>query len=161
MHAILKSGALMVALALVGTPALAAPRDHDRGHDRDRNGHYDRGDRHDRRAAYRHGYREGRRDERRDDRRVAYREYHRPRVVYHRPHYYAPRPVVIHRGPPRWARGARYYAPGYGRTYVVSDYYEYGLRSPPSGHYWRRSDAGDFLLVAAATGIIADLILHH
>jgi Ni/Co efflux regulator RcnB len=73
----------------------------------------------------------------------------------------APRPVVVHRGPPRWSRGHRYYDPGYGRTYVVNDYYGYGLRQPPRGHYWRRSDAGDFLLVAVATGIIADLILQH
>ncbi|HEY9540398.1 MAG TPA: RcnB family protein, partial [Luteimonas sp.] len=63
--------------------------------------------------------------------------------------------------PPRWSRGHRYYRAGYGRTYVVNDYYSYGLRRPPSGYYWRRSDAGDYLLVAIATGIIADLILSH
>ncbi|MEP6908775.1 MAG: RcnB family protein, partial [Pseudoxanthomonas sp.] len=31
----------------------------------------------------------------------------------------------------------------------------------PRGYYWRRSEVGDYLLVAAATGIIADLILRH
>src|SRR3546814_3035210 len=77
------------------------------------------------------------------------------------PRYYSPRPVVVHRGPPRWSRGHRYYRAGYGRTYVVNDYYSYGLRRPPSGYYWRRSDAGDYLLVAIATGLIADLILSH
>src|SRR3546814_4733173 len=84
-----------------------------------------------------------------------------PRVIHRSPRYYSPRPVVVHRGPPRWSRGHRYYRAGYGRTYVVNDYYSYGLRRPPSGYYWRRSDAGDYLLVAIATGIIADLILSH
>lgn len=55
----------------------------------------------------------------------------------------------------------RYYGPGYGPTYVVDDWRYYRLAPPPRGYYWRRSDAGDFLLVAAATGIIADIILHH
>ena len=81
-------------------------------------------------------------------RRVVYRPAYRP--AYH-PGY----------GPPRWARGGRYYDRGYGPTYVVRDYCDYGLRAPPRGYYWRRSDAGDFLLVALATGIIADLILGH
>lgn len=81
-----------------------------------------------------------------------------PRVVYRPAYRPAPPPVY---GPPRWARGVPYYDRGYGPTYVVHDYYDYGLRPPPRGYYWRRSDAGDFLLVAVATGIITDLILGH
>ncbi|MFC3658654.1 RcnB family protein [Luteimonas notoginsengisoli] len=172
MHAPLKFAALLLAFAAVAMPASAAGRDHDRGHrDRDNHGQYDRhrGDRndwnrHERRADrrdYRHDRRADRRDyrhDRRHDRRVVYRP--APRVIY-RERYYAPRPVIVHRGPPRWSRGHRYYDPGYGRTYVVNDYYGYGLRQPPRGHYWRRSDSGDFLLVAVATGIITDLILHR
>src|SRR3546814_236595 len=104
-----------------------------------------------------HDRRHDRRD-RRHDRRIVIRG---PRVIHRSPRYYSPRPVVVHRGPPRWSRGHRYYRAGYGRTYVVNDYYSYGLRRPPSGYYWRRSDAGDYLLVAIATGIIADLILSH
>jgi Ni/Co efflux regulator RcnB len=157
MQARLKFAALLLALAAVAMPASAAGRDHDRGHrDRDHHGQYDRhrGDRHDRRDHDRRADRRGYRD----DRRVVYRP--APRVIY-RDRYYAPRPVIVHRGPPRWSRGHRYYDSGYGRTYVVNDYYGYGLRQPPRGHYWRRSDAGDFLLVAVATGIITDLILHH
>ncbi|GGJ99217.1 hypothetical protein GCM10011394_05440 [Luteimonas terricola] len=77
---------------------------------------------------------------------------------------YVPRPVVVHhpsayRGPPPWARGRHYGYAGYAPTYVVRDYGPYGLRHPPRGYHWRRSDAGDFLLVAIATGIIADVIL--
>lgn len=165
MSAHLKLGALLLALATVASPALAAPRDHDRGHD-GRRDQYD--GRHDRRDAYRNGYRDGRHDDRYSGYNGSpaprFREYRpAPRVVY-RPaprYYYAPRPVVVHRGPPPWARGARYYSTGYGPTYVVNDWYGYGLRQPPRGYYWRRSDAGDFLLVAVATGIITDLILHH
>ena len=150
MSAPLKLSALLLALAVFALPASAAGRDHDRGHrGHDRHGHYERG--HDRRDDRRH-----RRHDRRDHRIVVR---HAPRVIYR--DRYVPRPVVVHRGPPRWARGHRYYGPGYGRTYVVNDYYNYGLRRPPSGYYWRRSDAGDYLLVAIATGIIADLILSH
>jgi len=168
MSAPLKLSALLLALAVVALPASAAGRDNDRGHrGHDRHGQYDRHRGHDRRGAYSDGYRDGRRHDRREDRRYDRRHdrrvvvRHAPRVVYRDRYHYVPRPVVVHRGPPRWARGHRYYGPGYGRTYVVNDYYSYGLRRPPSGYYWRRSDAGDYLLVAIATGIIADLILHR
>ena len=141
--------------------ALAAPAaagDDRRGRGHDRHGWDDRHDRRDHRRDhrrhrddrhYRVGYRNGYRDHR----------YDRPVYVVHQP----PRVVhrVGHRGPPPWARGRHYGHHGYGPTYVVRDYGYYGLHSPPRGHYWRRSDAGDFLLVAAATGIIADLILHR
>lgn len=81
------------------------------------------------------------------------------------PHYHPlpPRPIV-YRAPPRpgyWVTGARYYDPGYAPTVVVADYGDYGLLPPPPGYGWRRSPAGDFLLVAAASGIIADVLLHH
>jgi Ni/Co efflux regulator RcnB len=167
-HAI-KSGLslLLVMTALAAAPAMA--RDHGRGHDRDydrdRYGYQDRDRDHDRR-----GY------DRYDDRRRGHDRdygYHRDGRYYRDDRYYRPAPRVVYRpvyrpayhpgygGPPRWARGARYYGDGYGPTYVVRDYRGYGLRAPPRGYYWRRSDVGDFLLVAAATGIIADLILHH
>lgn len=159
----IKSGLslLLVMTALAAGPAMA--RDHARGHDRhndrahDRYGYQDRGDRDHRYDMRRHGHDRDYgyyRDDRRGDR--YYRE--APRVVYrpvYRPAYH---PGY---GPPRWARGVRYYDYGYGPTYVVSDYRGYGLRAPPYGHYWRRSDAGDYLLVAVATGIITDLILRH
>jgi len=165
-HAI-KSGLslLFVVTALAAGPAMARDgRGHDRDNDRgyDRYSHQDRGDR-DYRRDYRYDKRKHRHDrdygyyhdDRRGDRyyrpapRVVYRPVYRP--AYHHPGY----------GPPRWARGVRYYDRGYGPTYVVRDYYDYGLRAPPRGYYWRRSDAGDFLLVAITTGIIADLILGH
>lgn len=154
-------------MAAVASPAVA--KEHDRGHRGDRHqetrgqhGRYDRRDRRDRhdemhydkRSAYRRGYRNGHHD----DRHVIYRQV---RPVYGT--YYRPAPRVVYRPARRhdWRRGGHYYGPGYGQTYVVNDYYGYGLRQPPRGYYWRRSDIGDFLLVAAATGIIADLVLHR
>jgi Ni/Co efflux regulator RcnB len=155
-HAI-KSGLslLFVVAALAAAPAMA--RDHGRGHgnDRghDRHGYQDRGDR---------GHRYDNRKHGQD------RDYSYYRDDRHDNHYYRPAPRVVYRpayhpgyGSPRWARGVRYYDHGYGPTYVVRDYHGYGLRAPPRGYYWRRSDAGDYLLVAVATGIITDLILRH
>lgn len=46
------------------------------------------------------------------------------------------------------------------RRYYV-DYHTYHLAPPPRDHVWVRSDNGDFLLVAVATGIIADMVINH
>lgn len=45
--------------------------------------------------------------------------------------------------------------------YVVTDWHHERLREPPHGYHWVRSDNGDFLLVAIASGVIADMLLHH
>ena len=45
--------------------------------------------------------------------------------------------------------------------YYVEDYDYYELRQPPRGHRWVRTEDGRFILVAVATGIIADILLHH
>ena len=142
----------------VTAPVLA--RDHDRGRDRDRSSHHDRRDwREDRRddrrdyrdqrQAYRHGYHDGRRydDRRYDDRRY----YAPPRVVYR------PAPPSYH----RWAKGQRYRDYYRGPVYVVNDYNRDHVRHPPRGYHWVRDDRGNLLMVAIATGIIADLLLHH
>ena len=47
------------------------------------------------------------------------------------------------------------------RQYYVDDYEHYHLRQPPRGHRWIRTEDGRYLLVAVATGIIADILLHH
>ncbi|HEY9254190.1 MAG TPA: RcnB family protein [Stenotrophomonas sp.] len=156
----------LLALGAVATPAMAD--DHGRGH----HGHDDRGrghDRHDNGRDYRH-------DDRRDyrERREAYRDgYHdgrrydnRPTVVY-RP---APRPVYrqayYRPGPPPsryygWAPGHRYRDYYGGPIYVVNDYSRYHVRRPPYGYHWVRDDAGNLLMVAIASGIIADLVFNH
>lgn len=52
---------------------------------------------------------------------------------------------------------AEYY---HDRRYYV-DYRTYHLAPPPRDHVWVRSDTGDFLLVAVATGVIADMVINH
>lgn len=136
-------------------PAFAAG---DRDHDRGRHGWDDRGrghghDRHDRRndrrewrddrRHYSAGYREGYRDARHNDRR-----------------YYAPPPRVVYR-PYGFERGYRYSNYYGGPVYVVNDYDRYHVRRPPHGHRWIRDDRGNLLMVAIATGIIADIVFNH
>ena len=117
-----------------------------RGQSRDHGRYDDRDDRYDR---------YGRDDDRND------RHHRRDRVVYVAPRYAPPRYAPPrYEAYPRWSRGARYNTRGYAPTYVVNDYYGYGLRQPPRGYHWRRDDRGDFLLVAIATGIIAEVLFH-
>lgn len=54
-----------------------------------------------------------------------------------------------------WRRGA--YVPMSYRSYYVQDPYYYGLRPAPYGHRWVYAD-GNFVLMALATGIIAEVI---
>lgn len=149
-----KLAALLLALAAIAAPAWADGGRHGHDNDRDRNDrdrhghdrrHDDRGDRHHRRYVHVPGWRQ-----------LAYLV---PSRVY-RQRYAAPPARVYYRIPgPRWQRGTRYYSDGYAPTYVVRDYGYYGLRQPPRGYYWRRDDRGGFLLVAVASGVIADLVL--
>ncbi len=57
-----------------------------------------------------------------------------------------------------WRKGQRL-APTQ-RRYVVNDWSRRGLRAPPRGYQWVRenNNSGDFLLVAAATGLIASIL---
>ena len=85
---------------------------------------------------------------------------------HHKHHHGHDRVVVVDRGTPaharyaRWSRGMHYDRSGYAPTYVVREYRDYDLYAPPRGHYWRRDVDGNFLLVAAATGIIASVLLN-
>lgn len=56
-----------------------------------------------------------------------------------------------------WRRGG--YVPSYYRSYYVQDPYYYGLREAPRGHRWVYAD-GNFVLMAVATGLIADMVLN-
>jgi Ni/Co efflux regulator RcnB len=63
--------------------------------------------------------------------------------------------------PPRIGHAPRRgdYLPPQARGYRVADYQRHGLRPPPRGHEWRRVGGRD-LLIAVATGVIADIIFH-
>lgn len=58
-----------------------------------------------------------------------------------------------------WYRRGGHVPPAYrsGR-YVVSDWRRYRLKPPPRGYQYIRSDNGDFLLAAVATGAIVSII---
>ena len=150
-------GTLVASLAL-GSAAFADGRDYDRGHsdrghsyDRDRN--YDRGHDNDRGRNYRNNDRD-----RRDFRSAPYaREYYRApqRYNYGYDRYSRPRDYYEH----RWSRGERLPVSYYQRSYVIDDYYGYGLYAPPRGHHWVRVD-GDAVLAAVATGIVLDTVIH-
>jgi Ni/Co efflux regulator RcnB len=56
-----------------------------------------------------------------------------------------------------WMRGD-HFLPAFGRPMIVGNWGFYHLRRPPIGYHWVRE--GDrFLLVALATGLIADVAL--
>ena len=63
------------------------------------------------------------------------------------------------------ARGPEYHRGGHlpneyrNRNYEV-DYCEHHLQRPPAGHRWVQVGA-DYVLVAIATGVIANIILNH
>lgn len=107
-------------------------RDHDRGRDRDWN---DRD--------YRDGYRDSRRDDRRYDRRHDDRRDQRGWYDSRGSHHY-------------WSKGDHFsYRPQHSGYVVVHDYNHYRLPPPRYGqHYYRDSNTGDILLVAAATGLV-------
>jgi Ni/Co efflux regulator RcnB len=145
-----------VALACVAAPIAASAQPGDRPDDR-------REDRRDDRRDVRHDERDLHQDRRdlRYDRaradswrgRAEWRDFHGVRPGYWFAPGYGYRPVS-HFG---WRRGA-YVPVGY-RGYYVQDWGYYGLRPPPPGYRWIYAD-GNFVLMAAATGLIADLVIH-
>ncbi|HEX2760916.1 MAG TPA: RcnB family protein [Rhizomicrobium sp.] len=60
-----------------------------------------------------------------------------------------------HRG---WYKGGRIDRRDWNRGYRVSDWRRYHLQRPPRGYEWRRVD-NQYVLAAAATGLIAALVL--
>jgi len=165
-----------VALATVSAPlAASAQPGHERREDR-------RELREDRRE-----YREDRRDAGRHVDRQEARELARDRAEIRRDQRelrYDRNRADTWRGRSEWRdyRGARRgysYAPGYGyyranpgyawrrggyvprsyRSYYVQDPYYYGLRAAPAGHRWVYAD-GNFVLMALASGLIANVVLN-
>lgn len=46
-----------------------------------------------------------------------------------------------------------------GDRYRVANWHEHGLREPPSGYHWANVN-GNYVLIAAATGVISALVLN-
>ncbi|HEY8005011.1 MAG TPA: RcnB family protein [Phenylobacterium sp.] len=165
-----------VALATAAAPMAASAQPGERQDDR-RELHQDRRDLHqDRRQAERDGrvgpaerrelardHREINQDRRdlRFDRnraeswrgRAEWRDFRGARAGY----WYAPGYGYRPYGHYAWRRGA--YVPAPYRGYYVQDWGYYGLRPPPPGYRWIYAD-GNFVLMAVATGLIADVLVH-
>ena len=106
-----------------------------------------------------------RRDDRRDDRRVdrAWNQGYRAGVQQPR-YVYTPPPRVVYSQPSYRSHAPRFHRGGYlpheyrQRGYYVSNWHAHrGLYAPPHGHQWVQVGS-DFLLVAIATGLIANLL---
>ena len=122
--------------------------------------------------------RQDRRDDRRDDRREARRDDRRQDRAWHQgyrdgarqPHYVYSSPSYVYSSPSyRYvapAHRARFQRGGYlpwqyrSHAYYVNDWHAYPrLYAPPYGQQWVNVD-GEFLLVAIATGLIANALLN-
>ena len=57
-------------------------------------------------------------------------------------------------------RGGRLSPEYRNRQYVVDDWRGHHLNAPPRGYHWVQT-GGDYVLVAVATGIIAQILLGH
>lgn len=105
----------------------------------------------------RRDFRQERRDDRRDfrqERREDRRDFRQSRNDrhYHRPYYNARSPEF---------RRGHYIPREYrNRQYVVVNHHQHRLHAPPRGHQWVQVGS-DYVLIAIATGLIANLILNH
>jgi Ni/Co efflux regulator RcnB len=59
---------------------------------------------------------------------------------------------------PEWRRGGHVPPQYRGRQYVVNDWRGHHLNAPPRGYQWVQV-GGDYVLIAIATGVIAQLLL--
>jgi Ni/Co efflux regulator RcnB len=152
----MKSKAIIFAIAAasLGFSAASLARDNDRRGDRDDRPraqhsaqHHDQNraqNRFENRQSYRAERREDRRDERRDerfDRRNDRHEYYNARR-------------------PEFRRGAYIPRDYRNRQYYITDYRAYHLSPPPRGHQWVQVGP-DYVLIAIATGLIANIILNY
>ncbi|MBC5767368.1 RcnB family protein [Ramlibacter albus] len=80
---------------------------------------------------------------------------------YSQPAYTYSQPAYTYSAPRYWSRGDRLPYDWRSRYYVVNDWRSYNLYSPPAGYGWVQADTGDYLLVALATGLIANLLLNR
>lgn len=152
---LLSIAAIALTALSFNAPALADRDDHDgwgrANHNWQGNDNYHGTDRHD--------------NDRRDNDRWRDNGYH-DNGWHGRKDYRNERVVVVNRsyvyGSPRpyqdWRRG-QYLPTAYrGRTYYVNDWRSYNLYEPPRGHRWVRVN-GDYVLVAVASNIIAQILL--
>jgi Ni/Co efflux regulator RcnB len=93
---------------------------------------------------------------------------HRYEPRYEAPQYSQYRPHEAYRHDGQWRERAQYHRGDYlpyqfrQRHYYVNDWRAHHLYAPPYGYQWvQADDSGDFLLVALATGLIANLLVNQ
>lgn len=138
----------MIIGAVVAASALSAPlaASAQSWGDRDRDGRYER---HERRAD------RNRHDGGRYTERERYNDYRRYQRDQRRDHNRWEREQ--RREYRRWARGQTI-PYGYRNSWYVRDYNRYGYAPPPRGYGYYRTDSGDIVLAAIATGVIISLL---
>ncbi|ENU79961.1 hypothetical protein F975_01713 [Acinetobacter sp. ANC 3789] len=156
---------LAMTTALSAGAAFADPNDNYRGGPQQnqqndhRDGGYQQNDRHNgyqqqRPSNDRHdgGYQQHQSNDRRDDHQQD--RHWTPRYQQH--------PQAYRHDMPRpgqeWRRGGRVPAQYRGYEYEVRDWRSHDLPAPPRGHRWVRIN-GDYVLIAIATGVIAQILL--
>lgn len=141
--------ATALALTVLASPAMADGRGKGHGHGHDK--HHDRDDRYDRHD-----------DDRYDRRDRGDRGYDRYDSRYYYSYDGRNHPPGRHNGWHKdYRRGQRIDVVYMQPRYYIDDYPRYHLAPPPRGHRWVRMDDGRMILIAVATGIIADVLLHH
>jgi Ni/Co efflux regulator RcnB len=163
--AIMKSTAIACAIAAasLGFGSLSYAQGWDRDGRDDRRGYAGREHRADHREA-RQAWREDQ-VQRRLEERQQYVQRHRDDYRHQQPYYGRQGGEYAHPGQwtsrvPQYRRGDYLPYQLRQRQYYVNDWRTHRLYAPPQGYQWVQADnSGDFLLVAIATGLIANLLL--
>jgi Ni/Co efflux regulator RcnB len=88
------------------------------------------------------------------------RRYHNDRRDYNDRRHHDDRREARGAGPNHsFYRGGRLPSEYRGRHYVVNDWRGHRLSAPPRGHHWVQT-GGDYVLIAVASGVIVQLMLH-
>jgi Ni/Co efflux regulator RcnB len=152
----MKTTAIVCAVlaATMGFSTIASAQQWSGRHDRGDQRQHQRSDRHEQRQQ---NWNHDRQDRRGGDRNWGH-SYNQPRYVYQQPRY-------VYNAPRYYSHGPRFYRGGYlphqylNSGYYVGNWQAYpGLYAPPYGYQWVNV-GGDFLLVALATGLIANLLM--
>lgn len=113
----------------------------------------------------RQDYRQDRREDRQDRREV--RRNTRDNGYFYNGRFYRGEPTRAQThgrdfryGYQQWRRGERLNAYERAHYYRVANYRAYHLNAPPRGYEWRRSNSGEYILAAVATGVILSVILN-
>jgi len=130
-----KKTLIIGALALATLAAPVAASAQSRHHDRDRDGRYEQWERRSDRNRYDGG---------RYTPRERYNDYRRGQADQYRDHR-------------RYYQGATL-PYQYRSSWYIRDYNRYGYRTPPRGYGYYRTDTGDIVLAALATGVIISLL---